>query len=120
MQSASILVIDDQECVRMLLKLVLEGAGFQVAEATNGRHGLELFQECPADLVIADIAMTEMNGLDFMLKLTKAFLDVKVIVMTGACSEELQKAKLLGARQVFRKPFHAETLLSAVQNELRH
>jgi len=120
MESATILVIDDQECVRMLLRLILEDAGFHVTEATNGRHGLELFRECPADLVVTDIAMPEMNGLDFMLELTKAFLDVKVIAMTGACSEELQKAKLLGARQVFRKPFHAETLLSAVQYELRH
>ncbi len=120
MESATILVIDDQECVRLLLKLVLEGAGFHVAEATNGRHGLELFRERHADLVITDIAMPEMNGLDFMLELTKAFLDVKVIAMTGASSEELQKAKLLGARQVFQKPFNTQAFLRAVQYELRH
>jgi len=88
----------------MLLKLLLEGAGFHVNEATNGRHGLELFLKHSADLVIADIAMPEMNGLDFMLELTNAFLDVKVIAMTGASSEESQKATLLGARQVFQKP----------------
>lgn len=96
MESATILVIDDQECVRLLLKLVLEGAGFHVAEATNGRHGLELFRERHADLVITDIAMP------------------------GASSEELQKAKLLGARQVFQKPFNTQAFLRAVQYELRH
>jgi len=120
MESATILVIDDQACVRTLLKLVLEGAGFHVSEAINGRHGLELFRERPADLVITDIAMPEMNGLEFMLELTKAFLDVKVIAMTGAFSEELQNAKLLGARQVFQKPFNTQALLRAVQYELRH
>ncbi|MDH5667343.1 MAG: response regulator [Nitrospira sp.] len=120
MESATILVIDDQECVRMLLRLILEDAGYQVTEAMNGRHGLELFRECPADLVITDIAMPEMNGLDLILELTKAFLDIKVIAMTGASSEELQKAKLLGARQIFQKPFNTQALLSAVQYELRH
>lgn len=120
MEPATILVIDDQECVRMLLKLVLEGAGFQVSEATNGRHGLELFRKRPADLVITDIAMPEMNGLEFMLELTKAFLDIKVIAMTGASLEELQRAKLLGARQIFQKPFNTQALLRAVRYELRH
>ena len=118
--SATILVIDDQECVRILLKLVLEAAGLHVNEAANGRHGLELFPESPADLVITDIAMPEINGLDVMLELTKAFLDVKVIAMTGASSEELRKAKWLGARQIFQKPFNEQALLRAVQYELRH
>jgi two-component system response regulator (stage 0 sporulation protein F) len=120
MKSPSILVIDDQECVRMLLKLVLEGAGFQVSEATNGRQGLELFRERPSELVITDIAMPEMDGLDFILELTKAFLDIKVIALTGFSSEESQKAKLLGARQIIQKPFDTQALLRAVQYELRH
>lgn len=117
MKASTILVIDDHECMRMLLKLLLKGAGFHVNEAINGRHGLELFRKCPADLVIADIAMPEMTGLDFVVKLTKAFLDVKVIAMTGASSEELQKAKLLGARQAFQKPFNRQAVFRAVQYE---
>jgi len=120
MEPATILVIDDQECVRRLLKLVLEGAGFHVSEASNGRNGLALFHDRPADLVITDIAMPEMDGWDFMLEMTKTFLDIKVIAMTGASSEELQKAKLLGARQVFQKPFNTQAVLRAVQYELRH
>ena len=61
-----------------------------------------------------------MNGLDLILELTKAFLDIKVIAMTGASSEELQKAKLLGARQTFQKPLDLQALLRAVEYELRH
>jgi DNA-binding NtrC family response regulator len=119
-EPATILVIDDQEPVRRLLQQALEDAGYQVFEAANGRQGLELFLARPTDLVITDIAMPEMNGLDLILALTKAFLDIKVIAMTGACSEELQKAKLLGARQTFQKPLDLQALLRAVEYELRH
>ncbi len=120
MEPTTILVIDDQEPVRRLLQQALEDAGYQVFEAANGRQGLEIFRARPTDLVITDIAMPEMNGLDLILELTKAFLDIKVIAMTGASSEELQKAKLLGARQTFQKPLDLPTLLRAVEYELRH
>ena len=120
MKSATILIIDDQEPVRMLLKRVLEDAGYQVVEAANGRQGLECFRANPADLVITDLAMPEMDGLELILELTRAFLDVKVIAMSGVASEELQAAKLLGARHTFPKPFDLPMLLRAVQYELKH
>lgn len=120
MKSATILVIDDQQSVRMILKRALEDAGYQVAEAANGRQGLDLFQATPADLVITDIAMPEMNGLELILELTRAFLDVTVIATSGAASDELQAAKLLGARHTFSKPFDLQVLLRAVQYELKH
>ncbi len=120
MKSATILIIDDQEAVRMLLKRVLEDAGYRVVEAANGRQGLDLFRATPADLVITDIAMPEMNGLELILELTRAFLDVRVIAISGVDSEELQAAKLLGARHTFPKPFDLPVLLRAVQYELKH
>lgn len=120
MRSATILIIDDQESVRMMLKRALEDAGYQVAEAANGRQGLERFRATPADLVITDLAMTEMNGLELILELTRAFLDVKVIAVSGDASDGLQAAKLLGARQTFPKPFDLSALLRAVDYELKH
>ena len=119
MKSATILVIDEQESVRMVLRRALEDAGHQVAEAANGRQGLELFRATPADLVITDLAMPEMGGRELILELTRAFLDVKVIAMSGV-DPELQAAKLLGARHIFQKPFDLQALLSAVQYELTH
>lgn len=120
MRSATILIIEDHASVRTLLARVLEEAGYQVCEADNGRQGLERFHAQPVDLVITDLEMPEMNGLEVLLKLTRAFLDVKVIAMSGCAAEDLQKAKLLGARQTFPKPLDLSAVLHAVQYELQH
>lgn len=119
---ATILVIDDQEPIRSLLRAVLEGAGHQVLEAANGRRGLEVYRERPADLIITDIVMPEMDGLELMLELTRSFLNVKVIAITGALDSNggVNVAKLLGARQTFQKPVDMGMLLKAVHYELAH
>lgn len=120
MKPATILIIEDQSSVRTLVRQVLEDAGYQVCEAANGREGLEQFRAQPVDLVITDLEMPEMNGLDVILELTREFLDVKVIAMSGVSPDELQKARLLGARHTFPKPLNLQTLLRAVQYELTH
>jgi len=119
---ATILVIDDHESLRTLLRIMLEWAGHEVMEAPNGRLGLAVYREKPADLVITDIDMPEMNGLDLILELTRAFLDVKVIAISGAPDREktLDAAKLLGVRHTLRKPFSMDALLKAVHDELAH
>ena len=90
MTMATILIIDDEESVRALLRFALEAAGYEVTEAANGRQG-------PTDLVIVDV----------LLDLTREFLQAKVIAISGAGGEQnvLDVAKLLGARQTFQKPF---------------
>jgi CheY-like chemotaxis protein len=117
---ATILIIEDHASVRMILARVLEEAGYQVYEAANGRQGLERFRAQPVNLVITDLEMPEMNGLEVILELTRAFLDVKVIAMSGHSAEDLQKARLIGARQTFPKPLDLSAVLHAVQYELRH
>jgi two-component system response regulator (stage 0 sporulation protein F) len=119
---ASILIIDDEEIIRALLRSVLEAAGYEVTEAANGRIGLELYRQNPRDLVITDILMPELNGLDMLLELTREFLRAKVIAISGAGGEKnvLDVAKLLGARQTFQKPFSVSKLLGAVRYELEH
>ena len=120
---ASILVIDDEPEIRMLLRAVLESAGHTVIEATSGREGVTLYRQQPADLVITDIHMPELNGLDLILALTREFLNAKVIAISGVQGEatnSLHVAKLLGARQTIQKPFRLETLRAAVQYELVH
>ncbi|MEI8015468.1 MAG: response regulator [Nitrospira sp.] len=119
---ASILIIDDEEIIRALLRSVLEAAGYEVTEAANGRIGLELYRQNPRDLVITDILMPELNGLDMLLELTREFLRAKVIAISGAGEGKnvLDVAKLLGARQTFQKPFSVSKLLGAVRYELEH
>ena len=120
---ASILVIDDEPEIRALLRTVLESAGHTVTEATNGREGVALYRQQPADLVITDIQMPELNGLDLILELTREFLNVKVIAISGAQGEDrsvLNVAKLLGARQTLQKPLSLATFRAAVEYELVH
>ena len=119
---ATILIIDDEVLVRVLLRSALEEVGYEVTEAANGREGLELYRQRPTDLIITDIVMPELNGLDMLLELTREFLHAKVIAISGAGGEKnvLDVAKLLGARQTFRKPFSMPHLLGAVRFELDH
>lgn len=91
-------------------------------EAANGRQGLALYRLRPTDLIITDILMPELNGLDMMLELTRQFLHAKVIAISGVGGEtnDLDVAKLLGARRTFHKPFSLSKLLDAVRYELDH
>jgi two-component system, response regulator, stage 0 sporulation protein F len=119
---ATILIIDDEESVRLLLLSALRAAGHEVVETANGREGLALYRRKPTDLIITDIAMPEMNGLDMILELTRYFLDAKVIAISGLGREKngLDVAKLIGARRTMQKPFSMLQLLDAVRYELAH
>ena len=117
---ATILVIDDQEPIRVLLRAALEGDGHEVLEASNGLLGLERSRERAADLVILDLLMPEMNGLELLAELNRSVPHVKVIAMSGGLKGEggLQAAKRLGAHQTFQKPFELRAVLEAVRYEL--
>jgi two-component system response regulator (stage 0 sporulation protein F) len=119
---ATILIIDDEEIMRVLLRSALTAAGYEVVEAANGRQGLDLYRHKPTDLVITDIAMPELNGLDMMLELTRHLLHAKVIAISGGGGEKnvLDVAKLLGARRTLQKPFSMLQVLDAVRYELAH
>ena len=119
---STILVMDDDASIRTLLSTALQAVGYAVVEASNGREGLQLYRQKPVDLVVVDIVMPELNGPDTIMALTREFLDVKVIAISGVFSEDYMKktARLLGARKILRKPFEMEALLRAVQYELAH
>ncbi|HXT65920.1 MAG TPA: response regulator [Nitrospiraceae bacterium] len=74
-------------------------------EAVNGHEGLALYRRRPTDLVITDIAMSELNGLDLILELTRYCLDAKVIAISGIGDDKnvLDVAKLLGARRTIHR-----------------
>jgi len=119
---ASILVIDDDDALRLLLREMLEAVGHQVREAANGREGLALYRAQPPDLVITDILMPEQDGMEVILELTREFLDARVIAMTGASGERnfLSVAKLFGARHILEKPFGPDEIRRLVNYALSH
>ncbi|HCS12689.1 MAG: response regulator [Zetaproteobacteria bacterium CG06_land_8_20_14_3_00_59_53] len=117
---ARILIIDDEELFRQMLKQMLESAGHEVAEAADGEQGLTLFREQPADLVITDIFMPEKEGIATIHELKEEFPALKLIAVTGGGYkrrgfEYLEFAEKIGADRVLHKPFERQELLDAVE-----
>lgn len=121
MNHRSILIIDDNEQVRTFLQKVLEEAGYIVTKAPNGHEGLRQFQQTPTALVITDLLMPDMDGLEVTMALHRESPTVKIIVLTGGSGESdfLDVAKLLGAHRTMKKPIAITELLQAVQQELQ-
>ncbi|HET6673737.1 MAG TPA: response regulator [Nitrospiraceae bacterium] len=121
---SSVLVVDDEDAVRRLIRETLGQAGYQVSEARDGKEGLLRYRQTPADLVIMDILMPDQDGLESILTLRREFPAAKIIAITGGSDmigilNFLDVAKMLGARRTLQKPFDMNHLLDAVQAELR-
>lgn len=121
MNPRSILVIDDKDQIRALLRRVLENAGYLVMDAANGLEGLRQFRQTPVALVITDLLMPDSDGLEVTMTLRRESPHVKVIALTGGAGEPhlLDVAKLLGAHRTMKKPIKMVELLDAVQQELQ-
>ena len=119
---AQILIIDDDDQLRLMLRKTLERSGYEVVEAPNGKEGIKRFREMPCDLVITDLIMPEKEGIETIVELKKDFPDVKIIAISGGDRSKpesyLNLAKQLGAKRVFPKPIDREELLNAVRELL--
>ncbi len=117
-----ILVIDDDEQMRTLLRQVIEWAGYEVVEAEDGREGMIQQRREPADLVITDLIMPEQEGLETITGLKKEYPDLKIIAISGGGrigpDAYLPAAKELGADRIFSKPFDVKELAQAVKELL--
>lgn len=120
---ARIILAEDNEPLRDGLALVLESAGHQVEAVADGSAALDAYGREAADLVVTDIRMPQMDGLELLRVLREDRQTVRVIVMSG--TEKNRRASLfgvarqLGAEAVLSKPFRAEVLLHAVDVCLR-
>jgi len=110
-----ILVVDDEPGMRSWLVEILEGAGYRVFTAGNGRQARSRVEEHAVDLVITDLVMPEEEGIEMIRTLRKASAKLKIIAMTGSDSPDiLAAAKILGAQATLLKPLAAETVLACV------
>ncbi len=119
---ASILIIDDEELVRLTVRQMLEDAGHKVAEAENGLDGIQKLKDFKADIVITDLLMPEMEGLETISELRSSRPELKIIAISGGARfkgvDYLNSAKKLGAQEILPKPFSDEQLQIAVNNTL--
>ena len=109
---ARILVVDDDESIRFLLRTVLEFQGYDVIEAENGYEGLLRYQVEPADLVITDMQMPVMDGLELLMELQRTFPRVKAIAISGG-RRTLEVAKTF-TPHTFEKPFSLDEVVDTV------
>ncbi len=120
--SASILVIDDDAAVSRTLSLILAKAGYRVSAAANGRKGFELLASGGFDLVLTDIIMPELDGIETIRRIREEYPEVRVIAMSGGGqidkADFLHMAEVLGADRVIEKPLRGERLLELVDAAL--
>ena len=118
---ATILCIDDEESILRLFQVALEGAGYRVLIAESGQHGLRFLEHQEVDLILVDIFMPDMDGLEVIQLLRKTRPASKIIAITGkpGATNNLDIAKHLGAHDTLMKPFSLQELQDAVAAQLQ-
>lgn len=114
MSNQKILIVDDDEAVSTVVKITLQHA-YDVATTTSALSALKYLGQCKVDLVILDINMPGMNGIEALREIKKGHPNTTVIMLTAYASHEnVQKAKILGAHGFIIKPFEVGELRSYV------
>ncbi len=117
-----ILVVDDNDFMRSLLREMLERSGFKVMEASDGNIAIRLHKNKPADLIIMDLIMPEKEGLETIMELVRDFPGIKIIAISGGGHDHgdtyLGLATTFGAACTIAKPFLKENLLEAIEDLL--
>lgn len=114
-----ILLIDDDKSLRRVTQYNLESKGFNVVTAASGKQGLEYFTDHSPDLVVTDVKLGDMNGLDILTKIKTDEPDVPVIIITAFGSIEMAvQAMHKGAFNFITKPFDRDTLILSCKKAL--
>jgi DNA-binding response OmpR family regulator len=118
---ATILLIDDEAQVRGIFQVALEEAGYRVLTAENGKHALHLLEHQELDMILVDIFMPDMDGLELISLLRKTRPASKIIAVSGGSGKwnYLKTAKCFGADDTLKKPFSLQELLDAVAGQLK-
>ena len=116
-----VLVVDDNEDMRLTTKLILEMEGYEVEVAANGREALEVQRARPAQALLTDLFMPDADGFETIERFRKEFPGIRIVAMSGGGSspamrtDHLPVASEIGAHATLRKPFSVEKLLEALR-----
>jgi CheY-like chemotaxis protein len=114
-----LLLVDNDHETRTMLGVMFTDAGYQVRQAGNGKEALRIHGENPAHVIVTEMLLPEMDGIELLMALRRQPLPTKVIAMTAgghfAVEHCLRVAEQLGAHRVLAKPFPPEALLDAVR-----
>ncbi len=118
-ERGKVLVADDEQTVRKLLQRILEEVGYNVVTATNGLEVLEQVSMLEVDVVLLDIKMPEMSGMEALAKLTADWPEICVIMVTAlADAQTAIKAMKLGAYDYITKPFNQDDLVLTMRRAI--
>jgi len=116
-----ILVIDDEPEIRLMFRALLEAEGHTVLDAEDGGRGLEMFDREPVDLVITDLHMPQVNGLETIVELLQRENKPRIIAISGVLPPKwspLKVAAFLGAIKTLKKPLMRDQILTTVREVL--
>ena len=116
----TVMIVDDEELVRNMIRKSLLRTGYKVIEAENGKKAMELVQEENIELVIADLVMPEKGGLELIIELKTLYPNIKKIAISGKLPTDNESLTGLtdgfGVDAVFSKPFEIFDLLKVVKS----
>ena len=117
---ARILVVDDDEGVRVVMRAILEQDGFTIEEAASGEAALDAVRDGPTDLVLLDLMMPGVDGYEFLRRLRgePATAATPVVVVSAKGADGREDALAAGADDYFEKPFSPLALLRVVERTL--
>jgi two-component system response regulator PilR (NtrC family) len=117
---ANLLIVDDELGMRQFLTHLFQRDGHTVRSATNGKEALQLLHAAPADLVVSDVRMPDMNGIELLRSARELFPNVEVVLMTAFANvDTAREAFLLGAYDFVQKPFDNDLLKETVARALQ-
>ena len=115
MEQRKVLVVDDEAQIRKVLTRHLEKEGYAVNTAQDGSEALELIRKDPPDLVISDLKMPEMTGVQLLEEIRKFAPQLPFILLSSAATpEEVERARQLGISDYIPKPFDFDDLMKRV------
>lgn len=112
-----LLVVDDEESVISIIKMLLDGQGFEIVSAFNGNQGLKVFREEHPDAVLTDLIMSDMEGIELIRQLRREDPKLPIVVMSGnpIGRHYLHAAEIFGAVASLLKPFTKKELFDALE-----
>ena len=113
---AKILIIDDNNDLRMVVSKMLSRLGYEVSSADSGENGLGLFGKGKFDVVLSDYEMPGMDGVAFACSVKKSSPCTPVVIMTGAGKETVFSRKSTAVDEVISKPFTLAQIKETIQN----
>lgn len=118
-ETSKILIVDDQYGIRILLTEILQTEGYETCEAANGMQALSMLEKENPGLVLLDMKIPGMDGLEILKRIKKQNTGAKVMIMTAYGELDMIKEAMdHGAITHFSKPFDIDELLGSIKNEL--